>query len=592
MSISVNFEGATLFRPGVYTTTKVQAGGAAQPRLGIMAIIGEADQGDSFANEAGGVAAVSWSPDQYAAIKAKYGSGPMVDAARLAFNASNDPDIQGGAQLLITLKTNQSTKSQLVIPSSYGTIKAKKAGLAGNSLTAAISIVSQQAIITLTDELKGVQEISSAIGGNVALNILSAAATSATLTINATTITTTAVGGGAAALSIPKKQFNTIGQLVTYISNQAGYTCTIVAGQDNRPLSDLDQVSGVDIKTGSYGLKTDAADIAKFFAASALVDFTPTATAGLPTALVKTYLSGGAAGATSQANFQACLDALLGQDVDFIVPLFARDASADITDGLTDASSAYLIDSIHAGIRSHVAAASTVKGRHERQAIAAFKGSYANSKLKQTALAAARVKLHIQDSQVQDSTGTLVVKQPWALATMDAAMKCAAVVGLSNLNKKVQISGFSHVDFDPSTQADDALANNICFVEKAPGGGFQFGADNTTYALIQDAWIWNRSAVIYAADFAAKTLRLNLQKFIAKRNSDISPETVKNQLVVALDALRGAGVIVADGATNGKGYKDLAVTLTGNQVSFNVTLALVENIEFILGTISVQRAQF
>jgi hypothetical protein len=307
---------------------------------------------------------------------------------------------------------------------------------------------------------------------------------------------------------------------------------------------------------------------------------------------VKTYLTSGLAGATSQANFQTCQDALMGQQVDFIVPLFARDATSDITDGLTDGGSAYLIDSIHAAARSHVANQSSVKGRLERQSIVSYKGNYATAKLKQTALAAARVKLHIQDVSAQDSTGTLVVMQPWAAAVMDAAMKCSAAIGLSNLQKKLQISGFTHADFDPSTMADDALANNICFVMKAPGGGFMFGADNTTYALTQDAWIWNRSAVIYAADFAARTLRLNLQKFIAKRNSDVSPETIKNQLVVTLDALRSAGVIVADTVTSGKGYKDLVVSLTGNQVTFSVTLALVENIEFILGEISVQRAQF
>jgi hypothetical protein len=86
-----------------------------------MAIIGESEQGDAYAAETGGVAAVSWAPSQYSQIAAKYGAGPIADAARLAFNASNDPDITGGAQLLITLKTNQSVKSQLVLPTAYGT---------------------------------------------------------------------------------------------------------------------------------------------------------------------------------------------------------------------------------------------------------------------------------------------------------------------------------------------------------------------------------------------------------------------------------------------------------------------------------------
>jgi len=56
------------------------------------------------------------------------------------------------------------------------------------------------------------------------------------------------------------------------------------------------------------------------------------------------------------------------------------------------------------------------------------------------------------------------------------------------------------------------------------------------------------------------------------------------------DALRSLGVIVGDANTGGKGYKDLSIGLNGSVVSISVTMSLVENYEFILSDLKVQRA--
>jgi hypothetical protein len=67
---------------------------------------------------------------------------------------------------------------------------------------------------------------------------------------------------------------------------------------------------------------------------------------------------------------------------------------------------------------------------------------------------------------------------------------------------------------------------------------------------------------------------------------------LRNRLISVLDGLRASGVIVPDKVTGGKGYKDINVTINGNVANISVTLALVENIEWILSDISVTRAQF
>jgi hypothetical protein len=179
------------------------------------------------------------------------------------------------------------------------------------------------------------------------------------------------------------------------------------------------------------------------------------------------------------------------------------------------------------------------------------------------------------------------------LAVSDAAMKCAAVVGLSNLFKQVNIQGFSvpDNDFNPSVDNVAAIQANLAFVGNADGGGYHFMIDNSTYGQVTNAWIYNRPAVIYAGDIVAQSLRLSLQIFLGKRNSDITPQTIANAMTQTLDQLRIQGVIVGDTNTAGKGYKNLKVKIVGNVVSLNCTVALVENIEFELLTINVQRAQ-
>lgn len=589
--ILVNFEGASIRKAGVYSKTKVAVSASAQPQLGIVAIVGEAEEGPAWAEEGGVIANVAYTPDQFQQIVAKYGSGNLVNAAKTAFGPSNDEQIQGGAQLLYVLKTNTGVKAQLAVPTGYGTLKAKRAGTPGNALSSVISIAASKATITVSDDITGESEISPAIGLTTAMTIqcTDPVSTVATMTVTDTTLTTTITGGTAANLSISLAQYPTIQSLVDYINTKPGYSASVGANQGSQSVSVFDRVTAANILV-AYNLLRDAYDVRAWFAQSAFVDFTPTLYVGIPTTLAKTYFAGGLKGPTLAASVTAAYDALMKARINFIVPLFARDATTDITDSLTDPSSTYAISSVHVGLRSHCSSASTIKGRKERQGMAAIKDTYANTKLAASALATARVSLNFQDVDVQDAVGNLGTAQPWMGAVVNAGMKAAANVGLSNLYKLANINGFTHATFDPETDYDDAIAAGLCFFEKAPGGGIRFAIDNSTYQQDKDAWIWSRPAVIYAADTAAYTLRLNLEQFVGQRNSDITPETVKNMLVGVLDGLRGAGIIVADTNTGGKGYKDLLVTFEGSVCRVGVTLALVENIEFILLGITVQRA--
>jgi len=203
-----------------------------------------------------------------------------------------------------------------------------------------------------------------------------------------------------------------------------------------------------------------------------------------------------------------------------------------------------------------------------------------------------RLQLVFQEVNVLSADGSTKWKQPHALAVISAAMKAAAPVGLPNTFNAPNVLGFRSPfnDFDPEVQADDAIDANLCFLEKAPGGGFRFVLDNSTYAQQKDAWFNSRPSVIYASDTAALSIRLNTETFIGLRNSDVSVETIKNFLTTVLDNLRASGIVVPDAASGGRGYKDLTVSIEGSIIRVSVTLVLVEGFEFVLNDIAVQRA--
>lgn len=588
MAIIINFAGASLLKPGAYSDTQIAESSVSAPALGVIAIIGESDEGIAYGSETG-VSAVSFGPDEFQIIQDKYGKGPLVDAARLAISPSNDDAIRGGAQELVLLKTNASAYASLVAQAgagAYGTLQAKKAGAPGNNVSYACSIVSQKAIITLNRLDKGVTEISAPLGGTAVMTVqcTDSVASTVTMTVDATSFRTTVTGGTAASLNILLHSYATVAQLTAYIAAQPGYSASVANNaQGNKPTTVLDRQTAVSIKTAAT-IKRDLQDTTDFFAKSSLVNFTPTATSGLPSPSAKTFLSGGARGPTLQADIQNCMDALMKRRVNFVVPLFSRDATNEDA-GYTDAASNWTIDSVHAAVAAHVNTASTVKGRKERQGWASYKGTYADSVEKCATLSNARVQMCVQDIKaITASTGLVGPLQPHMLSVLAAGMKCAAAVGLPNTFKQPLISGFDHIDFDPETMGDDAIASNLCFAEKTPAGAFRFVLDNSTYSQDAFAWIYNRPSVLYAADTAAYALRLNLETFVGRRNSDVSVETIKNLLIGVFDALKTAGIVV------GVGYKDLSVKIAGSIVTIDVTLILVEGLEFILTGIKVQRA--
>lgn len=128
-------DGITLINPGTYVSVDVKSGQGNIAAAGVVTLIGEADEGPDYTAEPD-LALNAFTPDQFGAVLAKYGSGRIVDAFRAIVAAANDPAIVGGVSLVRIIKTNPSEKADSIIDrvgfGNYANIEAKRAGSPGN----------------------------------------------------------------------------------------------------------------------------------------------------------------------------------------------------------------------------------------------------------------------------------------------------------------------------------------------------------------------------------------------------------------------------------------------------------------------------
>jgi len=445
--------------------------------------------------------------------------------------------------------------------------------------------------LTVNRQSDNLTESSGTVGGAFAL-LVGCVATTCTLTISATQLTTTHAGGSASDLSLRLSDFKTLNDLATYINSQTGYSCVVAnALYGQLPPSILDRVTAIGIAcaiaTDKPGrIKKDSYDVQSFYDASQLVGLTRSSFAGLPTATTTpVFLSGGALGGSTAAAVQAGLDAMQKVRVNSVVPLFSRDATADILDSLTDPSSTYTVDAINAGLKSHVLLMSNTKNRSERNGYASYKGTYADSKVKSNNLASERVSLAIQDVKILKTDGTLDYVQPWGFACIAAGMQAGASIGEPMTHKSINVSGLSHADFDPATDGDDAIANGLLFGEQPQSGGFRIVVGNTTYGK-DNSFVYNRISTLYAADTYAYNLRQVLENlFVGVSSVTATPVAVKNAVIQFSQAAKDAGLLVGDDTNEGLGFKNLVVRLDGNVMTVDIVITPAQSVDFILPSI-------
>ncbi len=458
------------------------------------------------------------------------------------------------------------------------------------------------------------------LGGSVVLGIgyqtVETAVTAATVTISATAIVLTVTGGTSAGITtLLKANYPTLASVVTAIQGlNAAWNAALPSDLYAQLSTEaLDYVTTIGAMSGTSSdalfpcrLKRDAQSAAEFFDASSLVGITSQATKGLPDQVLSVLSTGvnlanGAKGGTTSAECTAALTEFTKVRVNAIVPLFSRNYSEDVTDLLTDAASTYTIAGIHQGLKTHLSLMATVKRKSERQGYLSQRASYSTIKAQAGTLADFRCQLVFQDVKQNDSQGNLIWFQPWALACLVAGARSGSPIGTPLTFKYLNCSGIRHtaqvmttveedivLDFDPITQGEDAIRANLTFLESPQSGGFRLAMDNTTYGK-DGNWVYNRGHVLYAADVLAYDFRTQTENIFVGKKNTLSANEAKAicESILATYLSQGITVSTSDAPL---GFKALIVRLNGNTLEIDVTVKLVEGIDFVLERLTLSRA--
>jgi hypothetical protein len=468
--------------------------------------------------------------------------------------------------------------------------------------------VEPSATLKLDQKRDNLQEEDS-VGGAIVMTLGhdgSGGVTSATVTIDADSIILNQ--NASPVFTLAKSSYTTLQDLVNELNivTYGGWTAAVTnALYNNLPLSVLDHVVTVGALGGTgimpARIKKDSDEVTDFFEASTIAEALSQEEVGLPNALVETLLSGGAKGATTAAEIVNALTKFEKFHVNFIVPLFSRDASDDIADGLTDSASTYTIAGVHQSVKTHISLMKTVKRKSERQGFLSLKASYIDSKEQAGVLADARIQLLLQDIRQSDAQGAIKWFQPWALACLMAGARSGTSLGEPLTFKFLNCSGLRHTaqamstpdadivtDFDPDLQGDDAIENGITFLEAPQTGGFRVVVDNTTYN--RDAnFLYNRGHVVYAADLISYNYRNAMElRYIGRKNT-VTVADVTGTATSILATFRASGLTVQTPDAP-SGYKNVVVRIEGSTIYTEFTVKIVEGIDFVLSEVFVQRA--
>ena len=501
------------------------------------------------------------------------------------------------------------TQYQLGFGRSYQLVNGTSNPLTVMNITPAFKTPSIEPSVSLRLDNKrdNVQE-SEAMGGNIVLKIgrdLSGGILTASVSIDDDNII---LKENAVAIhTLPKASYATLSQLVEELNliSYGGWSASMASTDYNSlPLSVLDQVTDVGCLSPTQEparIKKDADEVSDFFASTSIASLEDQAVIGLPAALSESLLAGGLKGGTSTASVVAALEKFEKFHVNFILPLFSRDATADIADSLTDATSTYTIAGIHQSVKTHISLMATTKKRSERQGFLSMKASYVASKSQAGVLADGRIQMAIQDIRQNDAQGNIKWFQPYALAALLCGSRSGASIAEPLTFKYMNCAGIRHTaqsmttpdadivtDFDPDLQYDSAIQAGITFLEAPTTGGFRVVVDNTSYSRDEN-FVWNRGSVIYAMDTTVKNLRDGLEnRFVGVKNL-ISPADISSEASRILTALKNQGVLVGT-ADAPQGYRGLTARIEGSIAYVDVAVKIVESLDFISLSVGLERA--
>jgi hypothetical protein len=605
MAIVKSFGGASILKPGAYSQFKVDnSAGSPLAPTNVMMLIGEAEKGAPGSSD--GIQAFQAS--QLSDLLAKYGSGPICDAAVAATRPSNTPGVGGAGQFLI-YKTNASTQASATLLKSSSpmfVIKDSGWGAPGNELSIVVSAgdTGKQVFLSVP-KLGGTTE---SLGENAASPVLSihytgngtaATATVSGATRQSLTLTTSLTGQSDSSvnLSIPLAG-KTMSQLVDAINGNAGYVASMVTiPLSATPATDLDPMSATSILTSLSVYRLQKEILAVLNTSARIQATEATQPLGGVPSVQSLPLTGGAQGASTNSDFSNGLADSLAQIYQVCVPCVSRDASVDIADtelGFTDAASTYTIASVIAALNAHLTLRGEIKNRREAQGMVGFRNSSKATCFSTIAgISSYNIQAAMQDVVFVDATGNLKVGQPHIFAAMAAGIRLGTQVGTPLTFKTLQAVNVGHFidpvtllptgDFNPQLDVDVAIESGVLFTEPN-NSSFRIVVDNTTYG-IDSSFVFNRGSVVEASYYTMQTLRATAEQlFVGNKISNGLASSIKNALINKLRELNQPDVqIITSSSDAPEGFRldTFVVSIQGNTCTVQLEFKPVQGLDFV-----------
>ena len=302
-------------------------------------------------------------------------------------------------------------------------------------------------------------------------------------------------------------------------------------------------------------------------------------------------LYGGERGISTNADFQAGLDALLLRVVDEVVPLIDQDLTNE-GNGSTATWSA-----VAAQLYDHVTEARGVAGK-ERGAWIGRRGTKTEVIAAANSLNDPDIALVAQSPTVVGVTGDLEEKGPRELAVMGASMRLGVPeVGEPLTYKFLRVSAMSQdASWDPADTTDsaDMILNGVMFTETVAGQGTRWVRDLTSW-IRDDNLALSEGSVRDVVRFVAYGLRTLIERrFTGRKATPATIASIKDAVSSQLEVYRTGNIIVdstdpATGATI-RAYYGLKVTSSGDVVTISVGFFPVPGINFELIDLAVSLA--
>lgn len=404
--------------------------------------------------------------------------------------------------------------------------------------------------------------------------------------------------GSTVVFSASFAQYRTMQDVADLVNSQTGWTADVTSTRltlVNPNLLDRGTYTVTSTEGFRPGrIKRDATEWRTAVSGSTLLSPTLVGQSGLPeTSVPDQFLTGGSKAGTTSADAVAAIDACEDLDTNFVLTLFARDATEDINDGATESTSTYAIDAINAYLRSHVVKMSAIETKKNRIGGAAKRATYTEVKEAAGDISSFRCSLAFQDIRTDAADGTTKQFQPWMASVIAIGMQAAAsyrgiVKKFANISGVVTPFG----DFNPRNQGNrkDALKAGLLIMEPVPTGGFRWVSDQTTYS-IDNNFVYNSLQAVYVSDLVTLSLIDRFDRAVVGQS--VAEMTAGGALGVLAGEMfnykRLKWIAASDDAP--EGYKNAKARLRGGVMEIFCEIKLAGLIYFVPIYLTISQVQ-